>query len=272
MAIFAIGDIQGCYDELARLIDRIRFDPARDELWFVGDLINRGPRSIDVLRFVRGLEASSTVVLGNHDLHLLAARFNPERLDDSLREILAADDAEELLEWLRRQPLVHYQPDLNSLLVHAGLDPHWDPLTAVKLAREVEDCLRSDDHEELLRNMYGDQPDRWSAELSGIDRLRYIVNCLTRIRYCRADGSLEFTQKGPPADLTESLTPWFDMPDRASCDVRIVAGHWSSLGLVERPDLLMIDTGCVWGRELTAARIDGPLKVFSVKATADSER
>ena len=266
MAIFAIGDIQGCYDELARLIDRLRFDPARDELWFVGDLVNRGPRSVDVLRFVRGLEDSSTVVLGNHDLHLLAARHHPQRINDDLREVLAADDADELLDWLRRQPLIHYQPDLNSLLVHAGLDPGWDPLTAVKRAREVEDCLRGDDHTKFLAAMYGDQPARWTDDISGIERLRYIVNCLTRIRFCYPDGTLEFAQKGPPGELTEPLIPWFDMPGRASSTVRIIAGHWSSLGLIERPDLLMIDTGCVWGRELTAARIDGPVRFFSIAA------
>ena len=266
MAIFAIGDIQGCYEELARLVDKLRFDPSRDELWFVGDLVNRGPRSLDVLRFVRGLEDSSTVVLGNHDLHLLAAREHPDRADQFLRPILAADDAEELLHWLRHRPLTHYRPDLNTLMVHAGIDPSWDPLTAVKLAREVEQTLRGDAYEEFFRAMYGDKPARWSAELTGFERLRFIINCLTRIRFCHPDGMLDFVQKGPPESATPPLMPWFDLPGRASRAVRIICGHWSSLGLLQRPDVLMIDTGCVWGRELTAVRIDGPLKIVSVAA------
>jgi len=266
MAIFAIGDIQGCYEELARLIDKLRFDPSRDELWFVGDLVNRGPRSLDVLRFVRGLEDSSTVVLGNHDLHLLAAREHPDRVDKFLRPILAADDADELLHWLRHRPLIHYRPDLNTLMVHAGIDPAWDPLTAVKLAREVEQTLRDETHKDLFRAMYGDKPERWSAELTGIERLRFIINCLTRIRFCYPDGTLDFIQKGPPSEVKAPLMPWFDLPNRASQSVRIVCGHWSSLGLVQRPDVLMIDTGCVWGRELTAVRVNGPVRVVSVTA------
>jgi len=266
MAIFAIGDIQGCYEELARLIDKLRFDPSRDELWFVGDLVNRGPRSLDVLRFVRGLEDSSTVVLGNHDLHLLAAREHPDRVDKLLRPILDADDADELLHWLRHRPLIHYRPDLNTLMVHAGIDPAWDPLTAVKLAREAEQMLRGATHKEFFRAMYGDEPARWSTELTGIERLRFIINCLTRIRFCRPDGTLDFTQKGPPSEVKAALMPWFDQPDRASRSVRIICGHWSALGLVQRPDVLMIDTGCVWGRELTAVRVDGPVRIVSVAA------
>ena len=266
MAIFAIGDIQGCYEELARLIDKLRFDPNRDELWFVGDLVNRGPRSLDVLRFVRGLEDSSVVVLGNHDLHLLAARARPKQPEKSLRPILAADDADELLDWLRHRPLVHYRPDLNTLMVHAGICPAWDPLTTVKLAREVEQVLRGDSHETFLRKMYGDKPARWSPELTGKKRLRFIVNCLTRIRFCYPDGKLDFTQTGPPDQVASPLMPWFDIPDRASRSVRVICGHWSSLGLLQRPNLLMIDTGCVWGRELSAVRVDGPVKIISVKA------
>ena len=268
MAIYAIGDIQGCYDELARLIDRLRFDPSRDELWFVGDLVNRGPRSVDVLRFVRGLENSSTVVLGNHDLHLLAARENPDRADDCLRQILAADDADELLDWLCHQPLAHYRPDLNTLMVHAGIDPAWDPLTVIKLAREVEQILRSTARTEFFQAMYSNTPAHWSAELTGIERIRYIVNCLTRIRFCHPDGTLDFKQKGPPDKVKTPLIPWFDLPNRASQSVRVVCGHWSALGLLQRPDVLMIDTGCVWGNQLTAVRLDGPTKVFSIEAVS----
>ncbi len=266
MAIYAIGDIQGCYDELARLIDKLRFDPARDELWFVGDLVNRGPRSIDVLRFVRGLEDSSTVVLGNHDLHLLAAPWHPDRSGEILREILAADDAEELLHWLRGRPLAHYRPDLNTLMVHAGVHPAWDPLTTVKLAREVERALRGPNHARFFRKMYGDKPARWSPDLTGTKRLRFITNCLTRIRFCSPKGKLNFSLKGPPESEHAPLVPWFDVAGRASRSVRIVCGHWSALGLVQRPDVLMIDTGCVWGRQLTAVRLDGPTRFVSIDA------
>ncbi len=266
MAIYAIGDIQGCYDELARLIDKLRFEPGRDELWFVGDLVNRGPRSLDVLRFIYYLKESSTVVLGNHDLHLLALREDPDRADKQLREVLEADDADELLDWLRHRPLVHYRPDLNTLMVHAGLDPAWDPLKAVKLARKVEKKLRGSEYKQFLREMYGNKPARWSSDMKGTERLRFIVNCLTRIRFCYPDGTLDFDQKGPPGKNTKPLIPWFDVPKRASRSVRIVCGHWSAIGLVENPNLLMIDTGCVWGRQLTAVRLDGPVRFVSVNA------
>jgi len=266
MAIFAIGDVQGCYEELVRLIDKLGFEPSRDELWFVGDLVNRGPRSLDVLRFVRNLEDSATVVLGNHDLHLLAAREHPDRVDEILRPILAAADADELLHWLRHRPLAHYRPDLNTLMVHAGIDPTWDPLTTVKLAREAEQTLRGTAYQGFFRAMYGDEPARWSAKLTGIERLRFIINCLTRIRFCYPDGTLDFAQKGPPSKVAAPLLPWFDLPDRASRSVRVVCGHWSALELLHRPDVLMIDTGCVWGRDLTAVRIDGPAQIVSVAA------
>jgi bis(5'-nucleosyl)-tetraphosphatase (symmetrical) len=266
MAIYAIGDIQGCYDELARLIDKLRFDPVRDELWFVGDLVNRGPQSLDVLRFIYYLKESSTVVLGNHDLHLLAAREDPDRADILLRKVLKADDADELLDWLRHRPLIHYRPDLNTLMVHAGIDPAWDPLKAVKMARKVEKKLRGPKHGEFLREMYGNKPAHWSPDMTGMEELRFIVNSLTRMRFCYPDGTLDFDQKGTPGKNTKPLIPWFDVPRRASRTVRIVCGHWSAIGLMEKPNLLMIDTGCVWGRKLTAARIDGPTKIISVKA------
>lgn len=266
MAIFAIGDVQGCYDELRRLIDKLGFDPAKDELWFVGDLVNRGPRSTKTLRFVRKLGDSATVVLGNHDLHLLSAASDPTRIDPTLREVIRAEDADELLDWLRHRPLAHYRPELNTLLVHAGVHVRWDALQVVKLAREVEAALRGDGYAHFLAGMYGHEPDDWSADLEGIDRLRIITNCLTRIRFCHPDGRLDFTHKGPPGSQPRGLVPWFDLPDRATETVRIVCGHWSALGLLTRPNLLMIDTGCVWGRELTAVRLDGPMKTTAVKA------
>lgn len=266
MAIYAIGDVQGCYDELRRLIDKLDFDPAADELWFVGDLVNRGPKSLEVLRFIRSLGICAVVVLGNHDLHLLAACEQPERADASMRATLDADDAGELLDWLRHRRLVVYRPELNTLMVHAGVDVSWDPLQTVKLAREVEQTLHSDAYKPFMRAMYGSEPSLWSADLAGIERLRFITNCLTRIRYCDAHGRLDFAHKGPPGSQPEGLVPWFDLPERATEPVRIVCGHWSALGLIMRRDLMMIDTGCVWGRTLTAARLDGPLRTFTVQA------
>lgn len=266
MAIYAIGDVQGCYDELRRLIDKLGFDPAEDELWFVGDLVNRGPKSLEVLRFTRSLGASAVVVLGNHDLHLLAACEEPERADDSMRAILDADDAGELMSWLRHRRLVVYRPEINTLLVHAGVDVSWDPLQTVKLAREVEKTLHSDSYRPFLRAMYGSEPSLWSADLPEIERLRFITNCLTRIRFCDTQGRLDFVHKGPLGSQPEDLVPWFDLPDRATDPVRIVCGHWSALGLITRGNLMMIDTGCVWGRTLTAVRLDGPLRIFTVQA------
>jgi bis(5'-nucleosyl)-tetraphosphatase (symmetrical) len=266
MSIYAIGDVQGCYDELRRLIDKLSFDPDHDELWFVGDLVNRGPKSLKTLRFVRTLGKAAVTVLGNHDLHLLAASEDVRFVDESLDKILEADDADEIFEWLRQQPLAVYRPEFNTLMVHAGVYRSWDPLKTVKLAREVEKVLRSTKYPKFLANMYGDTPTRWSGDLEGYDRLRFITNCLTRTRYCREDGSLNFDQKGPPGSQPKGLEPWFELKDRKSKSVRIVFGHWSSLGLLERQNLLMIDTGCVWGRKLTAARLDGPLKTYSVKA------
>ncbi len=270
MAIYAIGDIQGCYDELARLLDVLKVDTSNDEIWFVGDLVNRGPRSLDVLRLARALGRAAIVVLGNHDLHLLAfALAGGARVPETdLRQVLDAPDCAELVNWLRTRPLAHYRPDLNTLMVHAGVAPAWDPLQTVKLAREVERVLRSNDCAAFLREMYGNEPDRWSPNLSGTGRLRFILNCLTRIRYCRDDGGLDFAENGAPGSQPATLTPWFEFPGRATHAVRIVFGHWASLGFLQRVNLLGLDTGCVWGRSLTAVRLDGPARVFAVPCRA----
>ncbi len=267
MAIYAIGDVQGCYDELSRLLEQIKFDPAADEIWFVGDLVNRGPHSLEVLRLVASLGKSATVTLGNHDLHLLALAESGARADAELLPVVNAEDVGELVEWLSHRPLAVYRPELNTLMVHAGVEQSWDPLQTVKLAREVETALRGEQRADFLRHMYGQQPDRWSKDLEGIDRLRFITNCLTRIRYCTADGLLDFDYKIPPGQQPDDLIPWFDLPDRKTETVRIVFGHWASLGLMQRPNLLAIDTGCVWGRELTAVRLEGPSRIYSVAAS-----
>ena len=270
MAIYAIGDVQGCCDELERLIASLRIEPERDELWFVGDLVNRGPRSLDTLRLVRSLGSLATVVLGNHDIHLIALAYgNRARArDQELQDVLDAPDGRELVEWLRHRPLAHYRPELNTLMVHAGVPPQWDPLLTIKLAREVEQALRGRDCAAFMRDLYGEQPDRWSPGLTGVDRLRFITNCLTRMRYCELDGTLDLEQNGPPGTQPGYLSPWFELQGRQTAMVRVVFGHWASLGLLQRDNLLGIDTGCVWGRRLTAVRLDGPAKTFSVPCSS----
>ena len=256
MSTYAIGDVQGCYDELRTLLDRLAFDPARDTLWLVGDLVNRGPRSLETLRFVRGLGDRAVTVLGNHDLHLLvvAAGVRKPHRGDTLDAILNAPDRDELLAWLRSRKLMHAAE--GYALVHAGLLPQWSIARALGLAQEVETALSGPDYAELLRNMYGNAPAAWDDGLTGFDRLRVIVNAMTRLRLCDAQGGMEFSHKGAPTDLPPGYMPWFDVPGRASADTPIVCGHWAALGVIARNDLLTIDTGCVWGRELSALRLD----------------
>lgn len=268
MAIYAIGDVQGCNEELGRLLNLLDPDPERDEIWFVGDLVNRGPDSLGVLRRVRALGEMAVTVLGNHDLHLLALAWGNEKRsrNETLTAVLNAPDADELVHWLRHRPLAHYRPELNTLMVHAGVAPQWHPLQVVRLAREVEQALRGPDCPEFLHALYGDKPDHWDAKLAGLPRLRFIVNALTRSRYCHPDGRLDLRQKGPPGSQPAPLLPWFDVPERATESVRIVFGHWSSLGLMQRRRLLALDTGCIWGGRLTAVRLDGPARVVAVDA------
>lgn len=257
MALYAIGDVQGCYEALRRLLDKIAFDPAKDRVWFTGDLVNRGPRSLDTLRFVRGLGNAAVTVLGNHDLHLLAVAANkrkPHR-KDTLDQVLAAPDSEELLNWLRRQPLLHVENGL--CLVHAGLAPQWDLATARACAADVETVLCSDGYQEFFQHMYGDAPDCWSPDLSSWERLRYATNCLTRMRYCDTLGRLELRTKGAPGSQPAHLMPWFAVPTRVPVEAEIVFGHWSTLGFYAGYGCCCLDTGCLWGGELSALRLDG---------------
>ena len=260
MALYAIGDVQGCFDELRALLDVVRFDPAADTVWFTGDLVNRGPDSLATLRFVRDLGDRAVTVLGNHDLHLLAIAHGHSSLKrkDTLQSILEAPDREVLLDWLRQQPLLHHDPGLDLTLLHAGLAPQWTVATARRLAAEVEQTLRDGDLEGYFSHMYGDTPERWKDGLSGWKRLRFITNCLTRMRYCSDDGRLALAAKGPPGTQPSGFRPWFDVPGRASRKARIVCGHWSALGFVARDDLLALDSGCLWGGSLTAVRLDVP--------------
>jgi bis(5'-nucleosyl)-tetraphosphatase (symmetrical) len=262
MATFAIGDIQGCCDEFEALLDQLRFDPSRDRLWITGDLVNRGPRSLDVLRRVKALGSTAITVLGNHDLHLLAAALAPGeqlRPDDTLGEIFEAPDRDELLAWLRSLPMLHHDAALGYTMIHAGLPPQWDLATAQSCAAELEQALRDDARSlELFTHMYGDRPNRWSDDLRGVERLRFITNCLTRLRFCRADGSLELKFKGKLESAPDGVVPWFRAPQRRSRDLRIVCGHWSALGYYEGDGVLSIDSGCVWGGKLCAIRLDRP--------------
>jgi bis(5'-nucleosyl)-tetraphosphatase (symmetrical) len=257
VAVYAIGDIQGCYKELRSLLDKIGFRKKKDHLWFTGDLVNRGPNSLEVLRFVRDLDDRAITVLGNHDLHLLAvAEDIRTRSNRSLRAVLDAPDRDELLTWLRHRPLLHFDADLDWVLIHAGMPPQWDLKTAIKCARKVEKCLVSRNYKKLLKRMYGNRPAQWSGKLKGMDRHRFVINCLTRLRYCDKKGRLLLTGKSSPKTAGKGLIPWFGHPDRLSADTRIVFGHWSTLGYFNSNKLLALDTGCVWGGALTAARID----------------
>jgi bis(5'-nucleosyl)-tetraphosphatase (symmetrical) len=263
MATYAIGDVQGCYTELIELLALIKFHRERDQIWFVGDLVNRGPQSLEVLRYVRGLGASAVTVLGNHDLHLLAIAFGRKeklRDDDTLDSILKARDRDDLLEWLRQQPLLHHDAHLGYTLLHAGLPPQWTLRTAQTCAREVELALRDDaTMRELFAQMYGNQPDQWSDRLRGHERLRFIVNCFTRLRVCDADGRIDLKYKGRPENIPAGKTPWFRAPARRAEKTTVVCGHWSALGYYDGRDVervLAIDTGCVWGERLCAVRLD----------------
>ena len=264
MAEYAIGDLQGCYDPFLRLLEKIHFDPESDRLWLTGDLVSRGPKSRKTLRFVKSLGNAAISVLGNHDLHLIAlanevpqARSN----DKSLAKILNRDDCGELIDWLRCRPLAHYDAGINTLMVHAGVPPQWTVSDTLAYAGEVERELRGDAYAGFLRNMYGDKPLKWSDDLSGHKRRRFIVNSLTRMRMLRR-GALDFTHKGRPDTAAKGLIPWFTAENAAWRGTRIVFGHWSALGLIVNEQVMAIDTGCVWGRQMSAVRLDqGPAVV-----------
>ncbi len=258
MTTYAIGDIQGCYDELRELLVHVGFDSARDRLWLCGDLVNRGPKSLEVLRFIKDLGDRAVCVLGNHDLHLLASAHGgaAHREDHSLDPVLAAPDADELIDWLRHQPLMHSDPQLDLHMIHAGLPPEWDIATAQRRAREVELALRAKDPSDFFAEMYGNKPDRWREDLTGMDRLRFITNCFTRLRYCKANGKLCLKEKGPIGSQPANCLPWFRVPGRASAKARILFGHWSTLGYHAENNTWALDSGCLWGGALTALRLD----------------
>ena len=259
MAIYAVGDLQGCYDPFRRLLDTLDFEPDKDSLWLVGDLVNRGPKSLKTLRFVRELGDCAITVLGNHDLHLLALASGVvprESRFESLAKVLVAPDRDELLDWLRHRPLAHYDKKLDTLLVHAGTHPRWTVKKSLARAAEVEAVLRGPDYVGLLQRMYGNTPRKWSGSLEGYRRLRFIINTYTRMRMMTGKMALNYAHAGPPWRSRKNLVPWYEFRNRATGNTRIVFGHWSQLGLIVLPDLVSLDTGCVWGRQLTAVRLD----------------
>lgn len=264
MSVYAVGDLQGCLQPLQCLLKEVAFDPAKDRLWLVGDLVNRGPQSLATLRFLYAMRDSLICVLGNHDLHLLAVAHNRERLKkaDTLQEILDAPDRDELLNWLRQQPLLHYDAERDTLLVHAGIPPQWTLSKALKRAAEVQDALRDDTRLPLfLEGMYGNQPARWDKGLRGIERLRVITNYLTRMRFCSADGSLDLKSKEGVDSAPAGFAPWFSYANRKTRKHKIIFGHWAALeGRCNEANLFALDSGCVWGGAMTLLNLDSGAK------------
>ncbi|MBB6185423.1 symmetrical bis(5'-nucleosyl)-tetraphosphatase [Oleiagrimonas soli] len=277
MAVYAIGDVQGCYPELQRLLDKLAFDPAADRLWFCGDLVNRGGQSLEVLRLLHELREHVVITLGNHDLSLLAIaqrkRDAQRRVNPELREVLFADDAPVLLDWLRKQPLLHCDKELGWTMVHAGLAPRWSLRQAKRAAHEVERELSGDRHARLLSKMFGNTPASWSPKLPLEERLRAAINVFTRMRYCDVRGRIDFNAKDIPGTQKAGLYPWFEVPGMRRRETRIVCGHWSALGLFAGLGVHAIDTGCVWGGKLTALRLDREEpQVISVDAEPERVR
>ena len=258
MTTYAVGDIQGCAGSFDRLLEAIAFDPATDRLWIAGDLVNRGPDSLGVLRRAMALGERATVVLGNHDLHLLAiaAGVRPPAPDDTLDDILAAADRPKLIDWLRCRPLLHHDAEIGCVMVHAGLPPGWSLAEAKDHAEEVSAALAGPGWRDLMQSLYGDEPRAWSPDLESADRRRFTINALTRMRYCDADGRLDLVHHGPPGTQPEALKPWYELRDMG--EAHIVFGHWASLGFYRGDGFTCVDNGCVWGRSLTALPLDPP--------------
>lgn len=264
MATYAIGDIQGCFQQFQTLLAHIQFDADEDTLWFTGDLVNRGQQSLETLRFIKALGEKHKTVLGNHDLHLLAVAYGskPSNPHDTLHTILQAPDRDEIIDWLRRRPLLYYNNEF--VITHAGLAPSWDLKKAAELAKEVELTLQANDPTLFLKQMYGNQPDYWDNNLSGVARLRSIINYLTRMRFCYPDGRLNLFYKGTLKEKPAELIPWFEVPNRVNSHLKLIFGHWAALGgHASVPNVYPLDTGCVWGNALTALRLDDEKK-FSV--------
>lgn len=267
MADYAIGDVQGCFDSLQCLLDKVQYNDRQDRLWFVGDLVNRGPQSLAVLRFVKNLAIPAQISLGNHDLHLLSLFYtdrDSQPFDPSLQQVLQAEDCPELCAWLSQQALLCFDPTLNVVMVHAGIAPQWTLSEAQAYAQEIETALRGSERNLFLQEMYGNMPNLWSEQTTGLPRLRLICNYFTRMRFCLADGSLDLKHDGPLHSAPAECYPWYATPDRQTIAADLVFGHWAALnGQCTQPGLYALDTGCVWGGKLTALRLQDKQR-FSV--------
>lgn len=267
MSTYAIGDVQGCYDTLMRLVQRLAFDPAHDRLWFTGDLVNRGGQSLETLRYIRGLGDAAVCVLGNHDLHLVAESVKAterRQKNQDLKRVLEAEDGPELIDWLRQRPLLHVDTSLGFMMVHAGLSPQWSLQRAQIEAERVEKELRGKDYRSTLLRMYGDRPGGWSRRLKGLDRTRATINVFTRMRYCDPRGQIAFESKGAPGTQAPGFYPWFEVPGHKPREQRVVAGHWSALGRFQGMGVFGLDTGCVWGGKLTALKLQAEPEFIAV--------
>ncbi len=256
MTTYAIGDVQGCHQQMLSLLAKIRGASPQSHIVFLGDLVNRGPQSLQTLKHIRALGSSVQTILGNHDLHLLASAhgIRPPQEADTLADILNCPEREDLLDWVRRRPLALWIDQ--HLLVHAGVLPQWTAQQTIELAHEVEAVLQGPDWVDFLREMYGNTPAQWDDALTGVERLRCIVNALTRMRFCTPEGRMDFKVSGSAEAALQGTLPWFDLAERKTQDITVVFGHWSALGLVMRPNLIGLDTGCLWGGKLTALRLE----------------
>ena len=267
MSIYAIGDIQGCYKPLLNLLTKIQFNANQDQLWFVGDLVNRGPQNLQTLRFIKGLGDSAISILGNHDLHLLAIAYGHRQIHnnrDTFHDVITAPDFEDIIDWLRRRPVMHHDQENGFTMVHAGLPPQWNLARTQQCANEIQQVLRGEMIDNFLANMYGNEPALWSETLQGWDRLRCITNSFTRIRYCDADGQQDFKNNREVGTQPEHLMPWFDIPDRKNSNLKIIFGHWASLGHHLQKNIYALDSGCVWGGKLTAMRLGNRPEYYQV--------
>ena len=258
MAVWAIGDIQGCYKSFRELLEKIDFDPAVDKLWVAGDLVNRGEGSLETLEYLYSIKESVEIILGNHDITLIAAYYGIKKSNSSIDPILQSPEAKKLIDWLRGQKFLHVDYQLGFCMAHAGISPEFDLGMALSHAQRVEEKLQGDEVEVWLKQMFKSGIDRFNRDASLIDIDRYIVSAFTRMRFCHGDHRLDFDQKGAPTDALreKGLKPWFECKDRKDIDLRIIFGHWSTLGLYQDEHVLALDTGCLWGGQLTAARID----------------
>ena len=265
MATYVVGDVQGCYDPLRRLLDKLNLDFTQDQLWFAGDLINRGPKSLETLQFIISLGDNARSVLGNHECHFLATArgYKKPHRSDTFSAILASDNVEELIQWVRSRPFFYNDKKLGYSMLHAGVPPQWSMSDVKKHAAELEHVFQGDHLDDFLANMYGSEPSLWTPELSGNERLRFIINCFTRLRYCDLDGRLNLNVKGEPKAQDKNLIPWFKAPNRQTINKKIIFGHWSTLGLHQENNTICVDTGCLWGGQLTAIKLGEPEQFIS---------